>query len=94
MKLTKSDKEYLLSKGYSNEDFTAIEDASKNMVYTIFDTQDEFAPEAKIKKATAIDLLGRESYLSAIARATFYNSAVSTHSTIDRMGILFERTKF
>ena len=32
MKLTKSDKEYLLSKGYSNEDFTAIEDASKNMV--------------------------------------------------------------
>ena len=94
MKLTNKDKSYLLSKGYSNEDFTAIEDASKNMVYTIFDTQDEFAPEAKIKKATAIDLLGRERFLLSIARATFHNSAVSTHSTIERMGILFERTKF
>jgi hypothetical protein len=39
MKLTNKDKKFLLSIGYTNEDFTAIEDATKNIKYELFFTK-------------------------------------------------------
>ena len=71
MKLTNKDKNYLLSIGYDNDDFTAIEDVTKNIKYSLFSTTDSEKPEIKLNQKQVIGMLGRETFLSGIGRATF-----------------------
>lgn len=92
MVLTNSDKEILLSKGYSNNDLIAIEDAK--FCYKIFDTYNESNPEIKISQTEVIKLIGRERFLSAIGRATFHSTAVVAHESVVGLGVYFERTDF
>ena len=80
MVLTNSDKEILLSKGYSNNDLIAIEDAKFR--YKIFDTYNESNPEIKISQTEVIKLIGRENFLSAIGRDTFHSTAVVAHESV------------
>ena len=92
MKLTNKDKNYLLSIGYKNEDFTAIEDVTKNIKYSLHFTCSK--AEIKLNQKQAIGMLGRETFLSGIGRATFHNSAVRTIERLPNMAIYFERKKF
>ena len=91
MKLTNKDKEYLIAIGYSDNDLTAIEDAIRNIRYEVevFDSID-----INITQKEAIRLLGREQFLSGVARATFHSSAVRHHQTMTNVVVYFTRTKF
>jgi hypothetical protein len=89
MKLTNKDKNYLLSIGYTNEDFTAIEDVTKNIKYLLAVNCNI---EIKLNQKQVIDMLGRNNFLSGISRATFHNSAMRW--TEHNMPIFFERKKF
>jgi hypothetical protein len=67
MKLTSGDKELLIKWGHNEEDLNQIEEAITKTVY-----------EMNGKKITidkAIDILGRETYLSGISRSAFHWSA-------------------
>jgi hypothetical protein len=94
MKLTNKDKDYLLSIGYKNEDFTAIEDATKNIKYSLCFASDSKKPEVKLNQKQAIGMLGRETFLSGVGRATFHNSAVRSSESLPNVSIYFERKKF
>ena len=94
MKLTNKDKNYLLSIGYNNDDFTAIEDVTKNIKYSLFFTSDSKKPEIKLNQKQVISMLGRETFLSGIGRATFHQSAVRTSESLPNVAIYFERKKF
>lgn len=93
MKLTNKDKNYLLSIGYTNEDFTAIEDATKNIKYELFFTK-ENKKHIRLSQKQVIGMLGRETFLSGIGRATFHNTAVRTSESLPNVAIYFERKKF
>ena len=69
MKLTKSDKNILREWGYLDNDFPQIEEATRKTVYTM-------AGDVQISLQKAIELLGREEYLSGVARSSFHMSAV------------------
>lgn len=67
MKLTESDKAYLSLLGYLKEDFQQIEEAAAGTVY-------EYEGR-RISGKKAIELLGREAYLSGIGRSSFHWTA-------------------
>ena len=69
MGLTAKDRELLMSWGYEERDFQQIERATRksNTSYTLGGTP--------IDREEAIQLLGRENYLSGIARSAFHGSA-------------------
>ena len=91
MKLTNKDKKYLIAIGYSDNDLTAIEDAIRNIRYEVevFDSI-----PINITQKEAIRILGREEFLSGVARATFHSSAVRHHQTMTNVVVYFTRTKF
>ena len=89
MKLTNKDKHYLLSIGYNIDDFTAIEDATKNIKYTSCSNEQEI----KLNQKQVIAMLGKETFLSGIGRATFHGSAVRTSELLPNVTIYFERKK-
>lgn len=68
MKLTKSDKEYFLRIGHNEDDLKQLEKATGKTKYTI-------NYKDKISTDKAIELLGREAYLSGISRSTFHRTA-------------------
>lgn len=70
MKLTKKDKNYLLSVGHLEDDFSQIEFAMQRK-HTLYELE-----EKNISREEAIRLLGRERYLSGIGRSAFHFSAV------------------
>lgn len=74
MKLTEEDKKMLLSWGFTEDDFWQIAEAihKSKTKYELGDTP--------ISREEAIRLLGREKYLSGIARSAFHHSS----STGDR----------
>lgn len=67
MKLTKEDKELLTKWGHKKEDFNQIERAMSKTEYQLND-------EA-MSLTEVLDILGREIYLSGIARSAFHWSA-------------------
>lgn len=74
MKLTNQSKKYLTSIGYREQDFSQIEKAVTKMEIAIFEKNN--TEQCKIlTQKEAIDLIGTENYLSALARATFHSSA-------------------
>lgn len=94
MKLTNTDKDYLISIGYPNNELFDIENATNNMKYTLFFVHDENMPEIKITKKRVIDLIGRNSFLSGLGRATFHRTAVRNIPKAPDIAISFEYTKW
>ena len=88
MKLTNKDKNYLLSIGYHNDDFDVIERNSKSIKYELMSRKDNDI-SIKLNQKQAISLLGRESFLSGIGRATFHNSAVRTIDSNPKLAVYF-----
>lgn len=75
MKLTDKDKEYLLSIGHPEEDLSQIEEAmsAKKTTYTLTVPGQEEQPIAREK---AIQILGRETFLSGLGRSAFHSTAL------------------
>lgn len=67
MKLTKIDKEVLLKWGFQEKDLQQIEEATSKTTYEL--------NNEKISCKRAIEILGREEYLSGISRSAFHFSA-------------------
>ena len=78
MKLTKKDKEYLLSIGELEEDFRQIEMACGKTVFTLYKNRhkDGLENSEKITQKKAIELLGRETFLNGISRSAFHYTSV------------------
>ncbi len=68
MKLTENDKVLLRSWNFSESDIAQIEEATGKTVYTL--------DGRRISAKRAIELLGREAYLSGISRSAFHFSSV------------------
>lgn len=75
MRWIKDDTELLKSWGYSQKDIEQIKEARKFLVLTTQDSSNE-DKEIKISKDKAIELLGRETFLSGLARASFHFTSV------------------
>lgn len=67
-KLTDEDKQILREWGYPEEDFPQIEEAARRSRYEI--------ENKKITCQAAIGILGREKFLSGIARSAFHWTSV------------------
>lgn len=80
MKLTNEDRSLLLEWGHLHEDFDQIERAfgKTKTTYEQFVEGDKNS-EKKITREEALELLGREVYLSGISRSAFHWSAVRTN---------------
>lgn len=88
MKLTNKDKNYLSSIGYHNDDFDVIERNSKSIKYELMSRQNKDI-SIKLNQKQAISLLGRETFLSGIGRATFHDSAVRTTESNPNLSVYF-----
>ena len=75
MKLSKKDKEYLISIGVPETNFLQIEEAMSCTKYEV--------NGKKISRKAAIEYLGKETYLSGINRSAF-------HWTAMREGVYFD----
>jgi hypothetical protein len=88
MKLTNKDKNYLSSIGYHNDDFDVIERNSKSIKYELMSRTNKDI-SVKLNRKQAISLLGRETFLSGIGRATFHDSAVRTTESNPNLSVYF-----
>lgn len=79
MKLTDTDKKYLLEKIYGgikknfDEDFRQIEKAADVTTYILYNGDKS---DGRISRTKAIALCGREGWLSGISRAAFHWTAM------------------
>lgn len=80
MKLTEKDKKYLLDLGHSPSDFPQIEAVTR---YTTYERKgkEPGAGFATISQEEAVQLLGREEFLSGLSRSAFHASAVRESDT-------------
>lgn len=92
MKLTKKDKEYLLSIGYAESDFEQIEDVAKYTKYDMFTKEDE-SIVTRITQKKAIEILGRNVYLSGLGRTAFHYSVVR-YNDEGTIYVVFDGSKF
>lgn len=74
MKLTKEDKEILLSMGYEKDDFPQIEETTRTVKFKIFD--EEMRTKRRIGIREASEILSKYDFLSGLARSAFHFSAV------------------
>lgn len=88
MKLTDKDKKYLLSIGYHQVDLATIEKMGKNIRCVLCFSEDN-KPEIKLTQNQAIGILGRETFLSGIGRATFHQSAMRSTDNIKDVRVYF-----
>ena len=82
MKLTKKDKEYLYNIGHSMEDVHHIEQCIRYTKY-----KDENGK--LISRKTAIEKLGRETWLNGVSRSSFHWSAYKQNED-DTQGVYFD----
>lgn len=75
MKLTKQDKELLSSWGEKPDDIAQIERASKSDILELKLYNRETGQVKRIGQKAAIQILGRETFLSGLNRAAFHWSA-------------------
>lgn len=80
MKLTQDDKALLIKWGHTEHDFAQIEEATRRTTYS-------YCGE-RINREKAISLLGREQYLSGIARSAFHYTAM--RETEDDQAVYFD----
>ena len=76
MKMTKSDKEYLLSIGVPEEDWEQMEAASKKTKFYLFSDDDRTANDIRLSQKEVINKVGRNGFWSGISRSAFHWSAV------------------
>jgi hypothetical protein len=74
MKLTKKDKELLIKRGYQHFELTEIENS--RFRYEMFWHTNVLQTAIQVSQKQAIKLLGREEFISGIARATYHDAAV------------------
>lgn len=84
MKLTETERIFLKKRGYSDKDFSQIEMAIDISEYHLYNNQEK---SVSITSEKAIKLLGKEEFLSGIARSAFHWSAVRVNNNIK---ILFD----
>lgn len=75
MKLTIQDKELLASWGETPDDIAQIERASKSNILELKLEDLVTGKRRKIGQKTAIQILGRETFLSGLSRAAFHWSS-------------------
>lgn len=85
MKLTDKDKELLSGWGFPDEDFLQIEEAMKETII-VYEMNNK-----PITRATAIRILGRETYLSGICRSAFHWSSYRNNEK--GQGVYFNSSK-
>ena len=91
MKLTKADKAYLISINESEQDFPQIEEAMEVTKYELTDADGKETIRS-ISRKEAIELLGRENWLSGLDRSAFHWTAM--RQTKDEKGyVLFDSAK-
>lgn len=83
MKLTSEDKKLLTDWGFPEKDFNQIERAITKTTYEMNDK--------KISASEALDVLGRETYLSGIARSAFHWT--SFRENYKGQGVYFNSSK-
>lgn len=92
MKLTNKDKKYLLSIGYTENDFEQIGNFAKYTKYEMFTKEDE-SIVTTITQKKAIELLGRNTFLSGLGRTAFHQSAVR-YNDEGTIYVVFDSSKF
>lgn len=91
MKLTESDKRYLVNIGHEEKDFAQIEEALSART-TTYELIKVIGHKLRaISREEAISLLGRNLYLSGIARSAFHGTAIRENEQGDR--VLFDSTR-
>lgn len=92
MKLTNKDKKYLLSIGYTENDFEQIGNIAKYTKYDMITREDE-SIVTRITQRECIKLLGRNTFLSGLGRTAFHRSAVR-YDDNDTLFVLFDANKY
>lgn len=87
MKLTETDKITLGKWGYTEKDILQIEKAIRVSKYHLYRKQGKDMP---ISSGKALELLGREKFLSGMARSAFHGSAMREDNN---MSISFDSTR-
>jgi hypothetical protein len=92
MKLTNKDKDLLIRMGYQNSDFSDIENS--RFRYEMFWCTNSLQSAIQVTQKQAIKMLGREEFISGIARATYHDTAVRYIKDFnDGSGIYFKNKK-
>lgn len=89
--LTQEDKKLLKDYGYLDEDFPQIKEAYNKTIYTLCENTKVSRKETEIKGMKAIELLGRENFLSGLARSAFHWSAY--RNITENSGVYFNSSK-
>ena len=90
MKLTNKDREYLYSIGYRADDFDVIERNARYIKYELVTKNSaDSEVEVAINQEQAIKLLGRETFLSGLGRATFHDTAYRSIEDMPNCAVLF-----
>lgn len=90
MKLTKQDIMTLKDWGENDEDITQIEEATSKTKFTLHDRVTGISEKIGIRKA--IEILGRETFLSGIDRSAFHFTSYREDDT-GRYGISFDSSR-
>ena len=80
MKLTQKDKEILLEMNVSEKDFPQIEAVSRKTKYILSPCGFGYG-DKKISAKTAMEILGRKTFLSGLSRSAFHWEAVRYDDT-------------
>jgi len=91
LNLTQEDKTLLKDYGYLDEDFPQIRRAYSKTTYTLCENTKISGKETEIEGMKAIELLGRENFLSGLARSAFHYSAY--RNITENSGIYFNSSK-
>lgn len=96
MKLTKEDKEYLKENGFTESDFEQIEKvtAKSKTTYRVVNLSN--GKSHTITRERAIEILGRENWLSGIARSAFHFTAVRENKPAKDIhyNVYFDSTRY
>lgn len=75
MRLTETDKKQLIKNGYTERDFKQIEEAMQKSKTKYEAKNIQTGELRKISREEAIEILGRETWLSGISRSAFHWTA-------------------
>ena len=75
MRLTETDKKQLIENGYTKRDFAQIERAMQKSKTKYSAVNIQTGKKETISRERAIEILGRETWLSGISRSAFHGTA-------------------